>query len=656
MKQLLFLPVLFWCLAVGAQNETSKASSIDKVTVFFQGAQVARSFKTTLTAGRQFVVFEKLTNFLDPNSIQVKATGDLTILSVGSRKNFEDLKMSNSEVTELRSEKVELEREETRLADEYSILGFDKNLLLVNRDLRGNNGLSVNELKQAYAFMHEELSKITNRQSEIQDRFEEISKAINHIDQEIISQRSRPVINYSEVVIEIDVHNSTSAEFFTNYISPNASWKPYYDMRSDGIGQPVNLEAKAFVHQTTGIDWDNVNLVLSTNDPYQSTIEPILSPWYINYNNQPQQVHHQASTVPTFNYVGQKIRGEVIDAETGEPMPFARLTFNNSSQVGCITDVDGMFEVIVPKSGTYLSASFIGYENSQLPVNASYMKFFLSAKAIVINGSNSRISREDIALTPARINTEVMSIDGISVRGARSNRRRLFGKKVKNASDVSNASVNNATTVQATVVQKALRVEYIIESEFSIPSDGLDQRVSISKHQLPAEYEYHSAPKLEESVYLVARVSGWEKLNLLNGESNLYFDGTYIGKTHVDANSLRDTLTFSLGKDSKIQIDRKRIVANSSNRVFGLRRKFEVQWEINVRNNGGASIPIVIKDQFPISQNADIKIKIGDYLGAKIDGKTKIITWENKLSIGTSKTFTFDYKVDHHRKYLLYLE
>jgi hypothetical protein len=39
-------------------------------------------------------------------------------------------------------------------------------------------------------------------------------------------------------------------------------------MRSDGIGKPVRLEAKALVNQTTGISWDNVDLVLSTNDPY----------------------------------------------------------------------------------------------------------------------------------------------------------------------------------------------------------------------------------------------------------------------------------------------------------------------------------------------------------------------------------------------------
>ena len=43
--------------------------------------------------------------------------------------------------------------------------------------------------------------------------------------------------------------------------------------------------------------------------------------------------------------------------------------------------------------------------------------------------------------------------------------------------------------------------------------------MAISVYEMPANYEYHSIPKLDESVYLVAQISGWEKLNLLNGES-----------------------------------------------------------------------------------------------------------------------------------------
>jgi uncharacterized protein (TIGR02231 family) len=161
---------------------------------------------------------------------------------------------------------------------------------------------------------------------------------------------------------------------------------------------------------------------------------------------------------------------------------------------------------------------------------------------------------------------------------------------------------------------------------------------------------------MDPSVYLAAQVSGWEKLNLLNGESNLYFDGTFIGKTYIDVNSTKDTLSFSLGKDNKIQIERNRIQEKSTNKVIGSRQKFEVTWEIKVKNNGGANIPILIKDQFPISTNNDIKVKQGEYGDAKLDEKTSILTWNFLLSPSQSKTMQFNYSVDYQHGQVLYIE
>jgi uncharacterized protein (TIGR02231 family) len=184
----------------------------------------------------------------------------------------------------------------------------------------------------------------------------------------------------------------------------------------------------------------------------------------------------------------------------------------------------------------------------------------------------------------------------------------------------------------------------------------MEQRVSIASYELPASYEYHSAPKIDPSVYLSAQVTGWDKLNLLNGESNLYFDGTFIGKTYIDVNSTKDTIGFSLGKDQKIQIERKRIQEKSTNRVIGSRQKFEVTWEINVRNNGGANIPILIKDQFPISIDNDIKVKQGEYGDGTLDEKTGILTWRYNLVPSASKSINFNYTVDSEHGKVLFIE
>ncbi|MEY3237546.1 MAG: hypothetical protein RI883_1647 [Bacteroidota bacterium] len=646
------------------QKDITLPSEIKKVTVFFQGAQVEHQKSSDLKPGKQEIIFEKLTDFLDPNSVQVKAIGDLTILSVRTRKNYEDLKMSNEEITSLNAKKHKLELQDQVLRDEYDILALDKNLLLKNRDLKGNaDGLKVSELKEAFAFMHLKLTEINTRQSAIYNQLEDLSKEMNRIEQEITSQRSKPVTNFTEIIVEVDVEKATKGEFFFTYITPNASWKPYYDMRSDGIGQPVRLEAKALVSQTSGISWNNVDLVLSTNDPYENSKEPTLNPWYLTYYNYPPQKQVYQRQIPQNDYSGEKLRGEVIDASTGEPLPFAKISFPSNPNVSAVTDFDGKFEVIVPRGEIFVSANYVGYNTVQLGITAPYLKFFIHSQELVLE--EVQISAESYDYEPQYSkNLSAISVDDISYMSSRRESKKRKADKDYGGAYVDGIAIRGSRaestvySVNATSIatQKDLRMEYAIQSKFTIPSDGIDHRVQIATYELPAKYEYHAAPKMDPSVYLAAQVSGWEKLNLLNGESNLYFDGTFIGKTYIDVNSTKDTLSFSLGKDNKIQIERKRIQEKSTNRTIGSRQKFEVSWEIKVKNNGGAAIPIIIKDQFPISTNNDIKLKNGDYTDAKLDENTGILTWNFLLNSTQSKSLLFNYSVDYLHGSVLYIE
>jgi len=666
MKNLfLSLIILFATNLSFAQKEVNALAEMKKVTVFFTGAQIQHEHKIELSAGKQEIIFQKLTDFIDPNTVQVKAMGDLTILSVRTKKNYEDQKISSEEINQLNTKRKALNAQDQTLRDEFTILELDKNLLMRNRDLKGyNEGLKVAELKETFTFMHTKLSEITNRQSVIEEELETLQKKMNQLEQEIISQRSKPVINYSEIVVEVDVEKTTNATFVFNYISPRATWKPYYDMRSDGIGKPVRLEAKANVSQTTGIEWKNVDLVLSTNDPYQNAQEPTMSPWYIYYNNAPQQKTQSARNIPTVDYSGEKLRGEVIDASTGEALPFTKITFPNFPNVGAVTDFDGKFEITVPKGANYAKASYVGYTDVQLQITASYLKFFMKPNELQLEEVKISAYRQDVRNTPmssyagAVTSTVTGDYELEAMEISRGARSKSNGKKNKALfDDKSIQQQSNWSPTVATIVQKKdMRMEYTILSKMSIPTDGMDHRVSIGSFDLNASYEYHVIPKIDPSVYLAAQVNGWEKLNLMSGESNIYFDGTFMGKSYLDVNSTKDTLSFSFGKDNKISVDRTRIKEKSKSRTIGSRQKFEVTWEIKVKNNGGAMIPLIVKDQFPISNNADIKVKNGELNSGTLDEKTGIITWSFLKGITGSQSFTFDYSVDYQTGMILYLE
>lgn len=656
-------------LMVFAQKEQKINAAIRQVTVFTSGAQIEHTKSVDLESGKQVVTFEKLTDFVDPNSIQLKSSENATILSVRTRKNFDEVAIAKQDVVALNEKRSKLENEEQAFRNEYSVLLYDEQLLLKNNDLGSQQqAVKIVELKEASVFYHSKLTEIQTRKSQLEDEIERVIRAINVIEQEINTRRSLPVKNYTEIQVELDVTTAGKTEFVFSYITPNASWKPYYDMRSNGVGAPVLLEAKGLVTQDTGEDWDQVQLILSTNDPYDNTQEAILEPWQLNYYTPaPRRAAVQRPDF-SYDYSGETIYGEVLDAVSGEPLAFAKIQPSLNPNLVVSTDAAGRFSFVVPRGEHAYSVNYLGYNAAWINIDQPFTKILLYPQAVAMEtinpfysdgkgnnggkgaGPGYTLTREDIERIPAKSDTRVLS----TIPGVQANKR--LQKKERESATGWDYSVSDSLSVVATSVEKDLRMEFQINTPFSIPSDNADHRVAIAVHTMPANYEYHAVPKLDASVYLVAQISGWEKLNLLSGESNLYFDGTFIGKSYVDVNSTKDTLSFSLGKDRKIVIDRKRSEENSKSRAVGNRTKYEVQWDFTIRNNGGSAIPLIIKDHFPIAINNDIKVKQGTYLGATLNDKTGILTWRMTLAKGESKLFSFNYSVDYSNGQPLYLE
>ena len=652
---LLLLPFFGW------NQETKAEAPIQKVTVFKEGAQVEHSKELNLSNGKQVVIFQKMTDFLDPSSIQLKCSESATILSVRTIKNFDDKSIAENELKEKNDRKKILEKQERVLRDEYKVLLLDEQLLLKNNSLSSQQqAMKVAELKEASTFFHSKLSEINTRKSQLDSEIEAVVRKINTIEQEINTRKGFPVVNYTEIEVELNVEKAGNVDFDFTYITHKASWKPYYDMRSNGIGAPVLLEAKGLVTQSTGIDWKNVKLILSTNDPYDNTLEPTIDPWYVNYYSPAPRKQVIGRSIPEYNYDGETIHGEVTDATSGEPLAFAKITMNNNPLNTFTTNATGHFSFAVPRGERSYTISYLGYHTQYVNITAPYIKTQLYPETIAMEELKSNTQQGLYFNEPSVYATddteldEVKLIAGVSAeRKSRSKGKRDEYRRMEDGTLAQTGAYNVSIANQ---VEKDLRMEFQIETPFSVPSDDADHRVAIATYQMKADYEYHAVPKLDESVYLVAQISGWEKLNLLNGESNLYFDGTYIGKSFIDVNSSKDTLSFSLGKDKKIVVQRKRSEEMSKTRLLGNRYKYEVTWDFTIRNNGGAAIPIIIKDHFPISINDDIKVKQGSYEGAILDEKTGILTWKFTTNKGETKQFKFDYQVDYGKNQPVYLE
>ncbi|WP_170110246.1 DUF4139 domain-containing protein [Flavilitoribacter nigricans] len=198
--------------------------------------------------------------------------------------------------------------------------------------------------------------------------------------------------------------------------------------------------------------------------------------------------------------------------------------------------------------------------------------------------------------------------------------------------------------------------EYRISLPYDIPSDGNPYTVAIEKYELPAEYQYYVAPKLDKDVFLTAKVGGWEEYNLLSGPANLFFEGSYLGNTYLDVNQTTDTLELSLGRDKGIIVSREKDEQFKDKQFIGNKVTQNIGWKIELRNTKSKVVRIVIEDQFPISTNEDIEIDLDSPRGATVNREKGTLTWQINLVPGQSETLRFRYEVKYPKKMGLILE
>jgi uncharacterized protein (TIGR02231 family) len=194
---------------------------------------------------------------------------------------------------------------------------------------------------------------------------------------------------------------------------------------------------------------------------------------------------------------------------------------------------------------------------------------------------------------------------------------------------------------------------------YTIKSDGKEQVIELEKQIVNnVEYKYYCAPKLDNETYLIAEISGWEKLNLMSGQANVTYDGTYIGQTGIDATSTNAKMTITLGNDKRISVKREKMKDFSSVDFSGTEAKIVLTYKITVRNNQNKSVTMILKDQYPLSTNKEI--------GAELLNKTTkpttnrkdigVITWEETFKAGETKEYFISYSVKYPKGKTLNLQ
>ena len=142
---------------------------------------------------------------------------------------------------------------------------------------------------------------------------------------------------------------------------------------------------------------------------------------------------------------------------------------------------------------------------------------------------------------------------------------------------------------------------------------------------------------------------------MLSGEANLFFEGTYLGKTYLNTQNTNDTLNISLGRDKNVVVTRTKLNDFTKKGFMSNKRTDSRGFEIAIRNKKSQAINIIVEDQLPLSVNKDIEIE-NEAKEAELNKTTGKLTWKLNVAGGKEQKLKFNYTVKYPKDLHLQLE
>jgi len=632
------MAVCFSLIAITSQaDEGQKISSkVQRVIVFLSGAQVKRTADVSIKQGTSTLIFNNLSPDIDAQSIQVHANGPFTILAVKHEMDFINEQAKQTTAEELRAKQKALRDKINFESNFLTIYKEEANLLRKNQVVSGETtGLDVTKLKQALDFQTERFTEIRKKEQAINSEIEDLNRELQKYDKQLADLSKGISTATSNVIVTISSKTALQAEFSLSYVVRSAAWFPTYDIRAKDINSPIQISYKANVSQQCGEEWKNIRLTLSTGNPSVSGSKPELNPYFLGYG----MYYSNPASLPN------TVSGKVIGTDDGLPIVGATVKVKGTS-IGTVSDVNGNYSIQLPHGAQALEVSFVGYKSQATNITGGQASFRLEPMSsalseVVVTGYTTQ-RKSDVTGATSTISMDGLSgsSSGVYIRGAAS----LSEKNLQGQA----AGVSISTLpIEVNQVENQTNIEFDITDPYTITNDGKQCTVDINEFNLKAIYQYAVVPKVSTDVFLTAKLTDWNKYNFLSGEANLFFEGTFIGKSVIDANATADTLNLSLGADKNIVVTRTSVKTLTEKQNLGSNRKETRDWEIEVKNRKNQLINLLVEDQIPVSQNSSIEVDKQELSGAKLDEKSGKVTWDFQLSPQDDKKVELRYLVKY---------
>ncbi len=271
--------------AAVAQETKPTPSRVAAATVFLRGAEITHTASLTLEKGAGEVSIEGLSPDIDRNSLRINIGGGVVVSAhefstdylSSTKAPSARLKMlkDSIDIYQARLDKTDVDIEINSGMQGYLDTGIAKNVS------GSEAGLGIDELKKTMDYYQAKSEEILNGARELRKRRGELTTALVRVRNQYNEESGAGGKTSGVLRLSLSAPAAGNFPVTITYYTPSASWSPYYDINAASTDRPITIAARSRVRQTTGLDWENVRLTLSTATPSNGRVAPLFSTWFL---------------------------------------------------------------------------------------------------------------------------------------------------------------------------------------------------------------------------------------------------------------------------------------------------------------------------------------------------------------------------------------
>ena len=171
--------------------------------------------------------------------------------------------------------------------------------------------------------------------------------------------------------------------------------------------------------------------------------------------------------------------------------------------------------------------------------------------------------------------------------------------------------VPRALEQEATVDAGGFQVLFRIPGRVSVAANEGPKAFRIATATIAPDLLVRAAPALDETAFLEASFKQAEEAPLLPGRIALYRDNIFVGNGLMALAPKDETVRLGFGADDRVKVARvtvRKIEAKTG--IISSAKIDEREFKITLRNAHDSAMRIVVEDQLPVSELADVNVEL----------------------------------------------